>query len=485
MISVHRAIKNIIAILIGDVFSRILGMVSTIIVARYLGPEAYGKYCFVLSYAFIFMVIADFGLNDLIIRDVARDRSLAPKYFASTFLIKAVFSFISIFLLISSVYLMGYPKEIIVYITIFSLSIVFMTFGNSVSSIFKAFERMQYSSLMVILNSSLLLLFIAAIVYFEGTLLQVILSRVIALCVGSMMGFSLLMRKIAKLEFNVDFSYVRTIAKSAFPFLAVGLIHSLYFNLDVIMLSKMKGPIYVGWFTPAANDLFFSLLIIPTAIATVAYPIFSRQYHESTERFRESFNFTVKISIILGVAISAGVFMLAPEIIHLFFGTKYENSVIVLRIIALAISFIFVKEIVGFGLATVGQVNTLMWLNIVSLGLNAILNLILIPIYAHVGAAITSVICIFSSLVLSFYCLNRRVEHLIVVRNYFKPLIGAMVMCSGIYFLNGLHILIVIAFGAVIYLFVLIFIRTFNRSDKLLLRRSFKKNSLSNISSAQ
>lgn len=485
MISLHRAVKNIIAILTGDVFSKMLGMVSTVILARYLGPEAYGKYCFILSYAFIFTVIADFGLNDLIVRDVARDHSLAAKYFAASFMIKALFSIISILLFIFSVYFMGYPKEIIVYVAMFSLSILFITFGNSVSSIFKAFERMQYSSLMVILNSSFLLFFVATIVYFEGTLFQIILSRVIALCVGSVIGFFILMRKIAKPEFNVGFPYLKTIAKNAFPFLTVGLIHSLYFNLDVIMLSKMRGPIYVGWFTPAANDLFFSLLIIPTAIATVAYPIFSRQYHESTEKFRESFNFTVKVSIILGVAISAGVFMLAQEIIHFFFGSKYENSVIVLRIIALAISFIFVKEIVGFGLATVGQVNTLMWLTILSLGLNAILNLILIPIYAHIGAAITSVICIFSSLVLSFYYLNRKIQHLVVVRSYFKPLIGAMVMCSGIYFLKGLHLLILIAAGAVIYLFVILIIRTFNGSEKLLLRRSFKKGNLNIISSTQ
>ena len=471
----HSAVKNIIAVLSGDIYSKILAIITTAILARYLGPEEYGKYCFILSFAFIFIVIADFGLNDLIIRDIARNRSLAPQYLSLIILIKSAFSFISIALFVFSIFIMGYPREIIDYSVAFSASIIFITFVNSASSMFKAFERMQYSSLILMVNSSLFLLFIATLIYIKGTLLQIILSRVMALCIGSMIAFILLIKIVTKPEYTINLSFIKRIAKSAFPFLAIGLIHSLYFNLDVIMLSKMKGPLYVGWFAPAANDLFFSIMIIPAAISTVTYPIFSRQYHESIEKFRESFNFTVKISIIIGVAISAGTFMLAADIIYLFFGTEYDNSVDVLRIIALAICFVFVGNAMGFGLASVGRVKTLMWLNIISLGLNAALNLALIPIYAHIGASVTSVTCIFTSFLLSYYFLNREVRHLILFRYIFKPAVAAALMSTIIFMLKGSHVLILIIIGAIVYIILLLVMKTLTQSDINILKKSFKK----------
>lgn len=475
MITIHRAIKNIIAILTGDISSKILAAVTTIILARYLGPEDYGKYCSVFSFVYIFIVIADFGLNDLIIRDVARNNSLARQYLATSIIIKIIFSFASMMLLILSVHIMGYSQEIILYVAVLSTAIIFITFCNSISSIFKALERMQYSSLILVINSLFFLVFIAALAYFKGTLLQIFILRVMALCFGSVIGFILIVKLIAKPDFAISRTDIKIMTASAFPFLAVGLIHAVYFNLDIIMLSKMKGPVYVGWFAPAANDLFFSLFIIPAAISTVTYPIFSRHYDESVEKFRESFNFTLKILAVLGVAIGFGTFVLAPEIIYFIFGLKYENSIIILQIIAIAIPFAFIRDSLGYGWAAIGKVKTLMWLNIVGLGLNAVLNLILIPFYAHIGAAVASVVCIFMSFLFSYYLLNREVNHLNILTIFIKPVIAALIMCLAICLFNSLHVLIVIGMGAVVYFISLLTLKTFSGSEITLLKKSIKR----------
>jgi O-antigen/teichoic acid export membrane protein len=474
MIYIHRVVKNIIAILTGDIISKMLGVATTIFLARYLGPEDYGKYCSVLSYVYVFIVIADFGLNDLIIRDIARNHSLASQYLAASIVIKIGFSFICVIMLMMSVYILGYSHEMIIYMAVLSLTIIFITFCNSLSSICRAFEQMQYSSLLIIINSALFFLFIAGLIYIEGTLLYILFSRVIALCLGSLIGFAIVVKKIARPDFKKIRLFIKKMLKDAFPFLTIGLVNSMYFNLDIIMLSKIKGSVYVGWFTPAANDLFFGINLIVTAIATVAYPIFSRKYADSIDSFRESLNFTLKILIILGVPISFGTFMLAPEIIHTVFGSKYENSIIVLQIISVAISFAFIRDLLGFGWAAAGEVKTLMWLNVLSLGMNAVLNLIFIPLYAHIGASMASVFCIFSSFVIGYRLLNNKVKQLIILKSFIKPLIASLIMCAAIFIFNTLHVVILISFGAAVYFCALFLLRTFNAYEVLLLKESFK-----------
>lgn len=472
MAFVHKALKNVTAILAGDVIGKVLAMVTSVVLARYLGPEDYGKHAFILSFTYTFMILADFGLNDLIIRDVARDRSLSAHYFATSAVIKTAFSMASILFMVCVLYLIGYPRETIIYTMCFSGVIVFITMTNSIMAIFKAHERMEYASLVTVMNSLILFLFIVSLTYLKGTLLEVILARVLAAGLVAVLGVLILARKIAPLAFSTSPAAVRKLSAASFPFMTIGIISALYFSLDVIMLSRFKGPVYVGWFTPAANDLFFGLMIIPGAVTAVTYPMFSRHYGESVDQLRRSCNFTIKVLTIIGVAISAGTFVLAPKIIHFIYGDKYENSIIVLRIISLAVSFLFAREPLGFALSVVGRVKTLMWMNVAFLALNALLNLFFIPRYAHVGAAVTTVICIFLSLFVGArYFLNKEIGNIVIAENFLKPVISAAIMCAALYGVQDLHLLLQVLIGACVYALAIMALRTFGPDDRIILRR--------------
>ena len=476
MISINRILRNISAVFLGDLFVKFSGMATAIILARYLGPEDYGKYSLVISFAFIFVVFSDFGLNDLIIRDVAKDHTSASQYFISSLIGKTILSCLSMVFLILFVHLMGYSEEIILYTIVFSVSILFITLTNSISSIFKAVERMEFVLLIAIVSSTALLVSIITMVYFKESLFKIIIFRVLALFLGLIIGYIILIKKFIKFEFSIDLPFIKRLLANAFPFLTNGIIHVLYLNTDIILLSKIKGGLHVGWYTAAANDLFFGLFIIPAAISTITYPIFSRQYKDDIDRLGNSCNFTIKILIILGVPISVGTFILAPQIINSIFGSQYENSIAVLRIFAIAISFAFIRDPLGFGLAVIGKIKTLMWLNIFFLALNIILNLILIPIYAEIGAAIASVICIILSLPTTYYILKNKINNLRTIKNYFKPSIAALIMGFIVYTLNGFNLIAVIIIGAIVYLFTILILKTFESEELLMLKGLFKKS---------
>ena len=54
-----------------------------IIITRLLGVEDFGRFTFALSFVALFAILADLGLNTLTIREVAREKDKAAKYFTN------------------------------------------------------------------------------------------------------------------------------------------------------------------------------------------------------------------------------------------------------------------------------------------------------------------------------------------------------------------------------------------------------------------
>ncbi len=241
MISLGRSLKNVFFVFGERISAQFIGLVIGVILARYLGPEGYGKYSFAISFCYIFMVFSDFGLNDLFVRDIATDRSRTSKYLASSLVIKSLLACLSLLLLYVALRLLKYSDEIILFTMIFSLYIFFITQISTIAAIFRAYEKMEYNALIIIIYGTVGLFIIVVLVYIDQPLTHILLSRVLTFFLGFIVSLFLVCKKIAKPDFNINLSYLTGIAKKSFTFLTIGLIHTLYFKVDIIMLSKLSG----------------------------------------------------------------------------------------------------------------------------------------------------------------------------------------------------------------------------------------------------
>ncbi|NWG32634.1 MAG: oligosaccharide flippase family protein, partial [Rhodocyclaceae bacterium] len=71
---VHRVFKNISAMLVAEALGFPLNFVLTLLLARYLGVEGFGNYSFVMAFVLVFQLIADAGLSNILIREIAVNR---------------------------------------------------------------------------------------------------------------------------------------------------------------------------------------------------------------------------------------------------------------------------------------------------------------------------------------------------------------------------------------------------------------------------
>src|SRR3989344_8227365 len=156
METARRIYKNTIYLGTAEIVSRLLQFVVMLYAARLLGKEHFGKFSFALSLSLIAIVLADLGINTLLIREIARNKKLANKYFVNAFLIKVVLSIVTYFVIVAALNILDYPQDTKNIVYIICLFTILSTFTELFYSIFRAFEMMHYDAFLKILRMVLL-----------------------------------------------------------------------------------------------------------------------------------------------------------------------------------------------------------------------------------------------------------------------------------------------------------------------------------------
>jgi O-antigen/teichoic acid export membrane protein len=92
----HRVSLNTVWLLASRVISQGLSAITVILLARILGADGLGQYAFVTSIIFIANALTTYGTDTLIIREVARDASAAPRWLTAALIVQLTLSLITI-----------------------------------------------------------------------------------------------------------------------------------------------------------------------------------------------------------------------------------------------------------------------------------------------------------------------------------------------------------------------------------------------------
>ena len=121
--------------------------------------------------------------------------------------------------------------------------------------------------------------------------------------------------------------------KHAVPFGASDFLNQLYARIDIVLIGFLLGESYAGIYNVGYRIVFF-LLFIPKFASITLFPIVSKLYHESKFEFHKMYNKSLNMMLIIGLPLSAGLFLIAPGFIELVFGSNFYESSTVLRILS-------------------------------------------------------------------------------------------------------------------------------------------------------
>ena len=87
-----RILPNTVYRATADIGSKLVSVGFFVVMARMLGDAAFGSFTFGLSFASLVTVLAGFGQDWILTREVARDHRRVDEYFANTIAIKLALS---------------------------------------------------------------------------------------------------------------------------------------------------------------------------------------------------------------------------------------------------------------------------------------------------------------------------------------------------------------------------------------------------------
>lgn len=473
MNTIQRITKNIGVLLISQIFSYVLGFITLMYSARYLGVNGYGILSLAIAFTGIFSVLMDLGLTKLTIREVARNKSLANNYIANITLIKiilCIITFITIFLIVD---FLGYNQETSYTIYFITFYTILSSFSQLFYAIFQANEKMEYYSFGIILSSGLILTGILFAIYNKFNIIQ--FSSVYSIVGIMILSYAILIFSwkfsTSKCHFNKHL-WINLI-KESWPFAVTGISLNVYMWIDTLILSLIQGTNAVGIYSASFN-LVMTLLVIPIVFNNALFPLMSRYYISSKKFLNLTFEKLLKIMLVVALPLGIGTVLTANQVITLIYGNAFSDSILTLQILIWSIVIIFIRSPFERLLESSNQQLVLTKIFIISAIFNTILNIIIIPKYSYLGAAVVNVLTDMLVLGIILFLNKNRINIIPILKNMksslVKIIISSLIMGLFLYSLKELNLALLIIIGIITYTILLLLFKILSEDEISMLK---------------
>jgi len=384
--------------------ARVIGCMVTVallaVVARKLGGVGFGIYTFALSVGAILAVVVDFGLSFLVPREVARRDSRFEDYLAAGCLIKVTFS-IAVLVALVALLRLHYPRAVRYAVYAAFVTAALRGIVEFCASFFNAYERMHYSALLFLMCQLGILAASVAVLSAGIRDAWVVLSaQAAAMVVFVAAAFALTFKVLRPGKLRLSRPLCLAILKRAAPFGIFAIGGVVYFQIDNVLLSVYRDIEEVGYYQGAMR-MIVALEILPLVLSNAIYPTVSRVLKESKSAATEIVQKMTHLVLVLGLPLGVTLAMLARPIVSLVLGQGYEAVPPALRIVAWLVPIRFCACVLGTAISASGHQKFRAAASWCAVVVNVVVNLILIPRYGYLGAAVTSLAT--SSFLLAFY----------------------------------------------------------------------------------
>jgi len=470
----QRVAKNTISLWSAQIVVEILKFLLTIFVARFLGDVIFGKYSFSLAFTAFFIIFSNLGYNTLLIREVAKDKSKAKKYLNNVLGIRLFLSVIVLFLIILLINLADYPSDTKIAVYLFGIYFILVSLSDVFKVTFRAFEIMEYEAIITIIANLIRVSFSIMILFFGYGLIEVALIFVLSEIIDFVISFVMCRKKITRFGLSIDTKFLKETIKIVLPLSVLPIFSLIYVRADTIMLSFLKGDAVVGWYN-AAYNLVLGFKPVAHLFMTAVFPLMSAYYVSSKKSFINVFEKSFKYLFIIGLPTAVGITLLADKLILLFYGTQYINSINALEILSWDILLLFLSMCLSFVLISINKQSSMAIIAGLSAFINVILNLILIPTYSYLGAAVATIASEAFLFVLYLIIVLRSKYIIPFHKIIIKPIIVSGIMAIFVFQFIYINLALLITTSVLIYFGIMFVIKGFSEEDLKLIRGIIKK----------
>jgi O-antigen/teichoic acid export membrane protein len=372
-----------------NVAVRAAGTLIFIALGRLATTAEAGTFSLAMGYLAILTTLF-VGLDDILVREIARRPERTWTTLATYGLIRIPFSLVAwAALLLVLGALSPYSTFDLLVLGVITGSILFDAVSALGQSVLNAHHQFGWPFVAVLIGSALELGIALFVVWRHAGLLAVAWAAPLGALLTAIILAGVLRRYLkawprpAKL---IERGRALEILRLMPAFAGTSLLSGLEYQLDVILLSVLATHADVAQYS-AAVTVMLIVLIFSQAYRVVLYPMLVRSLAKSHSQASQLVGRSLILMGTAGLLAAIVVSASAPGVINLLFGGRFEMAGPIVRVLIWNVVWFFLNvPLVRFMMAANGQA-TVFRVLLISLSVNLVANLVLIPRFGPLGPA--------------------------------------------------------------------------------------------------
>lgn len=387
----HKVFENSGWLLI-DKFARLfLGLVTTAMIARHIGPEAFGIWSYALAFTTIVGGLAVLGLDKIVIKELVSHPDKQARIVSTALAMRMTAGMLSFLICAVIVIITKNRSPVYIYCTLITALNILLQSFDVLDYFYQSRNEVQQ---VIIPKVSVFIIFCAvkvAFIYAGASLLTFVWLSLAELFITYAVILTGYLRNYSRHFFSgISLQEARQLFANSWPLMFTGLLVLLYMKSDQLMLDAYSSPVQLGEYAAAAriSELWYA---IPTVIATAVLPGLIRKRKEDPPAYWQAVERWLRLSFWMSSIIAICMSFAAPMLTGMLYGWQFPRSALILSIHIWANVPVFLCVVLMQYHIVEGTYKTNLYATISGIIVNLMINVLLIPSLGGVGAAFATV----------------------------------------------------------------------------------------------
>ena len=330
-------LKNTASLTVLQATNYLLPLVTLPYLSRVLGPDKFGLVFFAQMFINYFMILTDYGFNQIGVRQIAQNNTNNRKLsliVSSIFNLRAFLSIIGFGILLVIVYTFDkFSGNRLLFLLTYG-----MVVGNMMMPtwFFQGIQQMKYITLLNLISKLIFTISIFVFVHSKEDYVLVPLLNSLGFIFSGIIAISLLIKKYNISFYIAPIKIIKKQIQIGFSMFATNLSITSYTSTNAFILGNVVSNQSMGYYG-GVEKIIQTMKFMFTPVYNALYPYFSNSYINTPEKFYKEIKLGLIFSFLGGIFIFSSIVFFAEDIISLILGEEYLSGLNVFYIFSVLI----------------------------------------------------------------------------------------------------------------------------------------------------
>jgi len=386
-------VKNTLITFLTRVITAVFTVLITVIIARSLGPRGQGIYSVAVLFPSLLLIFTSFGLNSAVAYFLGKDQYPKKQVLGTSIIFNFLISVFTVFIGYLIIIFWGnifFPDIEKIYLFLSLFLIPLFLFFNLGCQFLLGLQKIKKYNIISFFQSFLFLIFTAFFLFLLHFGVTVtIFSQIFSYIIVLLFLIFIVLKEANGVDFKLNRFYLKESLSYGIKTHLAGIFDFLHSRIDLFLINFFLNPFFAGIYF-ASVRLAEGVWLFSISTGTILLPKVASE--KNTENIKNFTPLVLRNILFISFFIISILFLISGWLITFLYSENFSSAIMSFRILLIGIFFVSGWHILANDLAGRGKPMLNTYSIGISLLLNIILNIILIPFWGINGAALATTI---------------------------------------------------------------------------------------------